>query len=242
MASERSMTMVSERSPVLLTISCCRLGAVCGSCIWVEKSSMSGSNLARSYLVLYNTWQSLGWGMALCQCVLSVWLPEGYQKVYEHSGTFVRCFQLLSALEIVHAATGLVRGSPLTALMQWSGRSNVLFAILHQIPQLWSNPAAAILIYVWSLSEVVRYPWYAASLLHRCPPWLTWLRYSLFIPLYPVGMLVEMVLMAKSLPYLKSQKLNSIALPNAVNFGFDYRLFIQAKAPLVQHALLLTPT
>lgn len=52
-------------------------------------------------------------------------------------------------------------------------------------------------------------------------------RYSLFIPLYPVGMLVEMVLMAKSLPYLKSQKLNSIALPNAVNFGFDYRLFIQ---------------
>lgn len=92
MASERSMTMVSERSPVLLTISCCRLGAVCGSCIWVEKSSMSGSNLARSYLVLYNTWQSLGWGMALCQCVLSVWLPEGYQKVYEHSGTFVsRC-------------------------------------------------------------------------------------------------------------------------------------------------------
>lgn len=51
-------------------------------------------------------------------------------------------------------------------------------------------------------------------------------RYTLFIPLYPVGMLAEMMLMAKSLPYLKSQKLNSINLPNAINFGFDYHLFV----------------
>ena len=54
-------------------------------------------------------------------------------------------------------------------------------------------------------------------------------RYTLFIPLYPVGMLAEMVLMAKSLPYLKSQKLNTITLPNAVNFSFDYHLFIQVS-------------
>ena len=60
----------------------------------------------------------------------------------------------------------------------------------------------------------------------------TWCRYTLFIPLYPVGMLAEMVLMAKSLPYLKSQKLNSIALPNALNFGFDYHLFIQVNTLL----------
>ena len=58
-----------------------------------------------------------------------------------------------------------------------------------------------------------------------------WYRYTLFIPLYPVGLLAEMVLMAKSLPYLKSQKLNSIALPNALNFGFDYHLFIQVTQP-----------
>ncbi|DBB00138.1 TPA: Very-long-chain, variant 2 [Trebouxia sp. C0004] len=122
---------------------------------------------------------------------------------------------------------GLVRGSPLTALMQWSGRSNVLFAILHRIPQLWTNPAAAVLIYVWALSEVVRYPWYATSLLKCCPSWLTWLRYTLFIPLYPVGMLAEMVLMVKALPFLKSQKLNSVSLPNVFNFGFDYHMFIQ---------------
>ena len=46
-------------------------------------------------------------------------------------------------------------------------------------------------------------------------------------------MLAEMVIMAKSLPYLKSQKFNSIALPNALNFGFDYHLFIQVTQPSI---------
>lgn len=188
---------------------------------------MPNSSVARSYLALYNAAQAIGWAVALYHCVSTVWSPDGYARAYEHSNAVVRCFQLLSALEILHAAAGLVRGSPLTALMQWSGRSNVLFAILHRIPQLWPNPAAAVLIYVWALSEVVRYPWYAASLLNCCPSWLTWLRYTLFIPLYPVGMVAEMILMITALPYLKSQKLNSIALPNSLNFGFDYHLFIQ---------------
>ena len=61
-----------------------------------------------------------------------------------------------------------------------------------------------------------------------------WCRYTLFIPLYPVGMLAEMVLMAKSLPYLESHKLNSIVLPNSLNFAFDYHLFIQVTQPLQQ--------
>lgn len=52
-------------------------------------------------------------------------------------------------------------------------------------------------------------------------------RYTLFIPLYPVGMLAEMALMIQALPYLKAQRLNSIGLPNAVNFSFDYHLFIK---------------
>ncbi|DBB00137.1 TPA: hypothetical protein ACH3X1_013984 [Trebouxia sp. C0004] len=195
-----------------------------GSAQFVEMPKIT---IDRLYLAAYNTAQAAGWATALYHCVSSFWSADGYATVYENTNAVVRCFQLLSALEILHAAAGLVRGSPLTALMQWSGRSNVLFAILHRIPQLWTNPAAAVLIYVWALSEVVRYPWYATSLLKCCPSWLTWLRYTLFIPLYPVGMLAEMVLMVKALPFLKSQKLNSVSLPNVFNFGFDYHMFIQ---------------
>lgn len=52
-------------------------------------------------------------------------------------------------------------------------------------------------------------------------------RYTLFIVLYPIGVVAEMTIMVQSLTYLKSQKLNSISLPNAFNFGFNYHLFIK---------------
>ena len=36
------------------------------------------------------------------------------------------------------------------------------------------------------MPQVVRYPWYAASLAGGSPGWLTWARYTAFLPLYPV--------------------------------------------------------
>lgn len=58
-------------------------------------------------------------------------------------------------------------------------------------------------------------------------------RYTLFIPLYPVGMLAEMSIMLSSLPYLESQKLHSVSLPNTFNFGFDYHLFIKVCSTML---------
>ena len=133
-------------------------------------------------------------------------------------------FQLLALLEVVHAAAGLVGGSPVTALMQWAGRSNVLFGVIKSVPEVsaatwlaaaarnhtscwrtalgaplaagpllscappralcWPPPPAqlqgritvGVLFAAWALSEVIRYPWYGATLAGRCPHWLTWLR------------------------------------------------------------------
>lgn len=45
-------------------------------------------------------------------------------------------FQGVSLLETLHAAVGLVPSSPVMALMQWAGRSNVLFLVLDAIPQV----------------------------------------------------------------------------------------------------------
>jgi very-long-chain (3R)-3-hydroxyacyl-CoA dehydratase len=85
-------------------------------------------------------------------------------------------FQLVSGLEILHAALGLVGGSWGAALMQWAGRSNVLFGVVAAEPQVQRSLAVGIMCWAWALSEVIRYPWYAASLAGICPRWLTWLR------------------------------------------------------------------
>lgn len=43
-------------------------------------------------------------------------------------------FQLLGLLDVLNAAVGLVASAPLTAFLQWAGRSNVLFGVLPLAP------------------------------------------------------------------------------------------------------------
>ena len=52
----------------------------------------------------------------------------------------------------------------------------------------------------WSLTEVVRYSFYACSLLGREPPVLLFLRYTLFYTLYPSGASSEALLIYTTLP------------------------------------------
>ncbi|KAK9817532.1 hypothetical protein WJX74_009764 [Apatococcus lobatus] len=142
-------------------------------------------------------------------------------------GRTVNLFQGLAILETVHTATGLVRGLPYLAFLQWIGRANVLF-ILAKMPQLWNHPASITMMAVWAFGEILRYPWYAATLLGCSPYLVTWLRYSAPIIIYPIGVLAEMVLIFLALPSIRSQQLLCVELPNSLNFSFDYHLFLQA--------------
>lgn len=54
------------------------------------------------------------------------------------------------------------------------------------------------------------------------PYFLLWLRYTTFIPLYPLGVSSEMTMAYLALPIIKAKRPLSISLPNKLNFGFDY--------------------
>ncbi|KAL4424771.1 hypothetical protein ABPG77_000811 [Micractinium sp. CCAP 211/92] len=183
--------------------------------------------VARAYLLAYNSVQFAGWAYCLWLVVQQLAQDKGLHGQYAAAGRAVSFFQLLSALEILHAAVGLVGGSPLTSLMQWAGRSNVLFGVVAAVPETQNRPAVGAMFLAWALSEVIRYPWYAASVAGACPRWLTWLRYTAFIPLYPIGVAGEMNAVYDALPFIAERRLRSVALPNALNFGFDYSLFLK---------------
>jgi very-long-chain (3R)-3-hydroxyacyl-CoA dehydratase len=78
---------------------------------------------------------------------------------------------MISLLEVFHALFGLVRGSPFAALLQWTGRANVLFNVVLPIETVCSAAPAGAVLLAWCLSEVVRYPWYAAQISGTCPFW-----------------------------------------------------------------------
>jgi very-long-chain (3R)-3-hydroxyacyl-CoA dehydratase len=56
------------------------------------------------------------------------------------------------------------------------------------------------MVLAWSVAEVVRYPFYALSLLGLESSVLLWLRYTLFLVLYPIGAVSEAALSFQSLP------------------------------------------
>ena len=85
------------------------------------------------------------------------------------------------------------------------------------------------MILAWSITEVVRYPYYIFPLLDRNPPkFWTWMRYSFFYVLYPVGAMSEWLLLGKALLQGGDSIVSTLRydMPNKMNMIFDYRHLI----------------
>lgn len=78
--------------------------------------------------------------------------------------------------------------------------------------------------------------WYTAFISFYCRTPAR--RYTAFIPLYPIGVAGEMNAVYDALPFVSDRRLRSVALPNALNFGFDYSLFLKVGAPAVASTIL----
>ncbi|RYG55264.1 hypothetical protein EON66_05695 [archaeon] len=77
---------------------------------------------------------------------------------------------------------------PLVAVAAVLSRLAVLWGIVHVAPPAQVHWAFALMAISWSLVEVPRYVFYLWKLVSNSVPyWLLWVRYSLFIVLYPTG-------------------------------------------------------
>ncbi|KAL6841317.1 hypothetical protein ACP4OV_028835 [Aristida adscensionis] len=172
---------------------------------------------SKLYLLAYNALQSLGWYQPIpeptascsspsaASCPASPRLPSPSAPPTPPPATSSTC----AILETVHAAIGLVPTTPLLAFLQWGGRTHFVLALVRQIPQVQSSPSVFITFMAWSISEVIRYSHYALTTSKVCPAWLTYLRYTAFIPLYPIGVAGEMLTMYQALPFVKKRNLYS---------------------------------
>ncbi|KAH9165474.1 PTPLA-domain-containing protein [Lactarius sanguifluus] len=126
---------------------------------------------------------------------------------YDAVGTTTARVQTAAALEVLHVLLGLVR-SPLPTDRRAS-REPALLRLGHRraFPLGASRPAQrspfyASMVLSWALTEVVRYAFYAATLLGNgsAPAPLTWARYSTFFVLYPTGAGSEALVNLATLP------------------------------------------
>ncbi|KAI1795703.1 PTPLA-domain-containing protein [Ganoderma leucocontextum] len=123
-------------------------------------------------------------------------------RAYAAVGAQTAFVQSFAALEVLHVLLGWVRSPLGTTLVQVGSRLYLVWGITHLFPRFetHTNPLYASMVLSWSLTEVVRYSFYAFSLLGTEPAPLVFLRYTLFYVLYPTGASSEAFLMYATLP------------------------------------------
>lgn len=75
-----------------------------------------------------------------------------------------------------------------------SSRFLLVWGIVNVFPFLAFSPFYSSMLVAWSITEVIRYSFFALTLSGWQPRALTWLRYNTFFVLYPVGIFSECAL------------------------------------------------
>ncbi|WVF68885.1 hypothetical protein IAT40_003658 [Kwoniella sp. CBS 6097] len=126
-------------------------------------------------------------------------LSNSYE--YKQLGWWTKWTQSLAVLEVVHSLFGWVRSPVGTVAAQVASRVWTVWGVAEAVPEVsHTSPLFATMLLAWSLTEVIRYSFYALSILQIQSPILNWLRYTTFIPLYPLGASSEAFLSFSTLP------------------------------------------
>ncbi|KAH8994701.1 PTPLA-domain-containing protein [Lactarius hatsudake] len=188
-----------------------------------QRKKSTAAPLIQAYLVAYNLLSAAAWSLqppqhdSLFATIKAsaappfVWVPSLlpaslaplYTRActtYDAVGTTTARVQTAAALEVLHVLLGLVRSPLPTTAVQVASRLFSVWAIAARFPS--RSPFYASMVLSWALTEVVRYAFYAATLLGNgsAPAPLTWARYSTFFVLYPTGAGSEALVNLATLP------------------------------------------
>lgn len=210
--------------------------------------SKAASQLAVVYLALYNALSIAAWSFLIHRSVshfaaFNYDVGRAAPSFYDAIGDALKIVQTAALLEILHAASGLVRASALVTFLQVFGRLNVLWGATALAASAQRHWSFSLMAAAWAAVEIPRYTFYLWKLLadpatrvkqpglsdaasSNVPYFLTWLRYSMFIVLYPAGIIGELGQIFCALPLIERERPFSAALPNTYNFAFDYYIYM----------------
>lgn len=152
-----------------------------------KKRAMKHSHGIKKYLTLYNAVETILWFSVLARLFFVAQVSD-LKEAHDQVSTFLLWVQTSAILEVVHVALGLVPSPLLTTMIQVASRLVLVWGIDYLFPHITPHSAAfASMVTAWSITEILRYSYYAINLQGDVPKLLMWLRYSLFYILYPLG-------------------------------------------------------
>jgi len=206
--------------------------------IHVKKKSSDLLDSRTIWLLFYNLFQFMAYlwvfNRLMIHLILNGHLKNGY-KLVENP---IKLCQSLAVLEIIHPLIGFTKGDWSSPLIQFIARNLILFVVINYNQQIKPSPYISYLLLVWSFVELFRYPYYGIRLLNKQNRVITWLRYTFWIILYPLGAFIEGLIVYKSIGYYHSNGYFSINLPNKMNFSFNFTLFLQIYLVILPFGLI----
>ncbi|KAK8125420.1 uncharacterized protein PG998_001179 [Apiospora kogelbergensis] len=177
------------------------------------KTPKRSSPIKTAYLILYNAVSAILWATVLGRTVGA--------NMLRGAGIRLRFDRRLCALD----ADPDDHGCAARALWHCPNRprhrcrpSRVplrrCLGVQYPFPALCASPVYSSMLFAWSVTEVIRYTYLAVKLGGYEPAAFTWVRYSSYLVLYPLGITSEMIQMWRALA------------PAGHKFGPLYQLFL----------------
>ncbi|XP_054625656.1 very-long-chain (3R)-3-hydroxyacyl-CoA dehydratase-like [Dunckerocampus dactyliophorus] len=188
--------------------------------------------LKKGYLFMYNLVQFLGFSWIFVNMTVRLFIlgQDSFYDTFHTTADMMYFCQMLAVLEVINPLLGLVKTAVFPAMIQLAGRNVILFVIFGSLEEMQRKPVVFFVFYLWSTIEVFRYPFYMLACMGIQWKLLTWLRYSLWIPLYPLGVLTEAVAVIQSLPIFDETRLFSLPLPavlgHSLSFSYSLQLYL----------------
>uniref|UniRef100_A0A8C6LD77 Very-long-chain (3R)-3-hydroxyacyl-CoA dehydratase n=1 Tax=Nothobranchius furzeri TaxID=105023 RepID=A0A8C6LD77_NOTFU len=198
--------------------------------IWEKDEKRRFISLKTAFLFMYNLVQFLGFSWIFVNMTVRLFI-FGRDSLYDtfHTMSDIMFFcQILASVEVLNAAFGVVRTALIPTFIQVIGRNFILFIILGSLEEMHHRPVVFFVFYLWSTIEIFRYPFYMLGCCNTEWKTLTWLRYTVWIPLYPLGVLAEAVAVIQSIPIFDETRLFRIPLPKVIgtSVSFSYVLHV----------------
>ena len=192
----------------------------------LQKAEMGyvGETPKKVYLFMYNMFMFCGFLYVVSVLTLRYSrLGEDFvPTTWNALGNLMKMLHLMMVLEILHPLFGYTKGSVVEAAMQIGFRNFVLLLLIDAEPRMQEKPVVFYIFIIYSVIELVRYPYYMLRVTGVDVGLITWLRYTLWIPLYPAGFICEGVIMLRNIPYFEETEKFSVSLPNEWNFAFHF--------------------
>jgi very-long-chain (3R)-3-hydroxyacyl-CoA dehydratase len=147
----------------------------------------------KTWLIIFNFITLVAWSL-----FVAVLFLEGFQLTARAS-VVLALAQGLAIIEIAHAIMGIAGSNWMMTLLQVSSRFFITFLVMLMAVncpciglESFGYPLIAV---AWSLTEIVRALNYLGDLLNKSWKTILWLRYSLFLVCYPIGVAGEFLIL-----------------------------------------------